>query len=103
MICCILLFLVLQQFTITFCCFYALNQRGPITFDPRATLQKHDTLRATSKKNVTRLKITEEQIQILKFFVEKTDLQDLNKKTAKISEGENGLFIANLLQWDACV
>ena len=30
--------------------FYSVDQRGPITFDPRATLQEHDDLRATSNK-----------------------------------------------------
>ena len=54
-----------------------IDQRGPITSDPWATLQKHDALRAISNKMSQELKLNKNKFRFTRFEI---------KQKAKISE-----------------
>ena len=72
-----------------------LNQRGPITFDPRTTLQKHDDLRAISNKILQDQKLNKNRFRFAS-SIYKEQIHKISNKTN--SKDKSVRKIANLLQ-----
>ena len=78
----ILLLWIKQKLCVT------LRQCGPFNFDPQATLQEHDDLRATSNKMSQDQKLNKKRFRFTS-SLHKEQIHEIRKKqTAKISECE---------------
>ena len=59
---------------------FDIEQRGPITFDPRATLQKHDDLRAISNKILQDQKLNKNRFRFAS-SIYKEQIHKISNKT----------------------